>query len=375
MSDPNTLYTHRLARLRAITQERGADAVALVPGANMVYFTGLHYHLSERPTIALVLSGGGTVFIVPQLESAHLQAVQDALDVRHAFAWTDADGYVGAFQGAAVDLGLRGGVLGVDDMTMRVFEWLAFSAHAPGLHVASMGQDLLGLRAVKTPDEIAYMRRAVQLSEKSLEETLVQVRPGMTERHVADLLKSRLSANGSEGEAFGTMVLAGANSGNPHSTVGDNLIGADDFLLFDFGGTVHGYPADITRTFCLGTPTGEMTAMHNAVLRANEAARLAVRPGVTSGDVDRAARAEIEAAGYGEYFIHRTGHGLGLEVHELPNITPGGELELAAGMVFTIEPGVYIAGLGGVRIEDNIVVTEDGAESLTTFPRRLRLSE
>lgn len=366
-------YLARQARARQVAGERGADAVAIVPGANMVYFTGLHFHLSERPTIALILSGGGLAFIIPALEMPKLQPHLDALDVREVFAWEDADGYAGAFEDAAETLGLRGGVLGVDDMTMRVFEWLAFSAHAPGLHVAGMGQDLLSLRAVKTTDEIDRLRRAVVLSETALEETLAQVTPGMTERAIASILNRRLEANGAHGRAFESLVLVGENSGNPHGDVGDNTLEEDDFLLIDFGGTLDGYPADITRTFCLGAPTDEMTAIYNAVLRANEAARLAVRPGATAGEIDRAARDVIEGAGYGEYFIHRTGHGLGLEVHELPNIAAGDDTVLAPGMVFTIEPGIYKPGLGGVRIEDNIVVTEGGGESLTSFPRRLQV--
>lgn len=366
-------YLARQARLREVAAARGAEAVAIVPGANMVYFTGLHFHLSERPTIAIVLGGGGMAFIIPELEMPKLRPHMDALDVREVFAWNDADGYAGAFESAAEKLALRGGVLGVDDMTMRVFEWLAFSANAPGLHVAGMGGDLLRLRAVKTDAEIDLLRRAVQLSEQALEATLAQVTPGMTERAIASILNRELEAHGAHGRSFESLVLVGKNSGNPHGNVGDNVLEADDFLLFDFGGTLDGYPADITRTFCLGTPTDEMSAIYDAVLRANEAARRAVRPGVTAGEVDKAARDVIDAAGYSAYFIHRTGHGLGLEVHELPNIVAGDDTELAPGMVFTIEPGIYKADVGGVRIEDNIVVTANGGESLTTFPRQLTI--
>ncbi|MEM6528881.1 MAG: M24 family metallopeptidase, partial [Chloroflexota bacterium] len=320
-----------------------------------------------------ILSGGGMAFILPELEYTKLQPRMEELDVRELFLWSDTDGYEGAFEQAAEKLALRGGVLGVDDMTMRVFEWLAFSAHAPGLHVAGMGQDLLNLRAIKTAPEVDAMRRAIKLSETALEETLAQIKPGMTEREIQQMLMARLQANGSHSNAFSPIVLTGPNSGNPHGDVGDNTLEEGQFLLFDFGGTIDGYPADITRTFCLGTPTDEMTAIYNAVLRANEAARLAVKPGVTTGDIDRAAREVIEDAGYGDLFIHRTGHGLGLEVHEMPQVAAGVDTELQPGMVFTIEPGIYKADLGGVRIEDNIVVTEDGSESLTSFPRRLTI--
>lgn len=370
---PQIDYLARQERLRTIARERNMDAVALVPGANMVYFTGLHYHLSERPTIALILSGGGTAFIVPKLEHSKLQAHADHLDLREVFTWSDETGYTGAFATAAEALALRGAVLGVDDLTMRVFEWMAFSENAPGMHVAASGQDLLNLRAIKTADEIALMRQAVQLSEAALADTLAQIAPGMTERAIAALLTERLQAHGSAGNAFGPIVLTGEKSALPHGNPGDRKLQAGEFLLFDFGGIVDGYPADITRTFVIGEPTDEMTTIYNTVLLANEAAHLAVRPGVTCGEIDKAARDVIEAAGYGEYFFHRTGHGLGLEVHELPQIAANVDIPLAPGMVFTIEPGIYIAGLGGVRIEDNIVVTDNGSDSLTRFPRRMTI--
>lgn len=365
-------YLARIERLRTLARERQVDAVALVPGANMVYFTGLHYHLSERPTIALVLSGGGMAFLLPELEYTKLADKLDTLDVRHVIRWSDADGYTDAFHTLGETLGLRGAVLGVDDMTMRVFEWLAFTAHIPALHVAAFGQDLLNIRAIKTDAEVDLMRKAIQLSETALEETLAQVKVGMTERDIATILTDRLRVNGSEGHAFGPIVLSGEKSALPHGNAGERVLQDGDFLLFDFGGTMGGYPADITRTFIYGTPTDEQKRMFDAVYNANKAAREAVRPGVTSAEIDQIARDVITQAGYGEYFTHRTGHGLGLEVHELPNISPNNDTVLAAGMVFTIEPGVYLPNVGGVRIEDNILVTEDGGESLTTFARELR---
>jgi Xaa-Pro dipeptidase len=168
-------------------------------------------------------------------------------------------------------------------------------------------------------------------------------------------------------------VLIGANSALPHGTTGEHTLQDGDFLLFDFGGTLNGYPADITRTFIYGTGNAQQAAMHDAVLRANAAGRAAIRPGISAGEVDAITRQVIVEAGFGEYFTHRTGHGLGLEVHELPNIAPNDSMILQAGMVFTIEPGVYLPALGGVRIEDNMVVTETGSESLTTFPREATL--
>ena len=343
-STPN--YAERQEKLRGI---RGVDAVALVPGANMVYFTGLHFHLSERPIIALFTPDGGVAVIMPELELPQLDARPDLAARR--FVWTDEAGFEGAFEEAVAGLGLRGRTLGVDGMTMRVSEWLAFERADETLRVKPLERDLIAIRAKKTAGEVDAMRRAVRLSERALERVLSAVEPGMTERAIAARLTEALRAEGSEGEAFGSLVQTGPNSALPHGGVSDRALQEGEFLLLDFGGTVQGYPADITRTFCLGAPSEEMKKIHDAVLRANRAAVSAAGPGVPMGEVDRAARRVIEDAGYGPRFIHRTGHGLGLEVHEpIPQIAAGVADLLEPGMVFTIEPGVYVPGLGGVRM-------------------------
>ena len=364
-------YAERQEKLRGI---RGVDVVALVPGANMVYFTGLHFHLSERPIIALFTPNftpdGGVAVVVPELELPQLDARPDL--AARAFVWTDEAGFEGAFKEAVAGLGLRGRTLGVDGMTMRVSEWLAFKRVDETLRVKPLERDLIAIRARKTAGELDAMRRAVRLSEKALETVLSRIEPGMTERAIAAQLTEALRAEGSEGEAFGSLVQTGPNSALPHGGVSDRALQEGEFLLLDFGGTVEGYPADITRTFCLGEPSEEMRRIHDAVLRANRAAVKAAGPGVPMGEVDRAARRVIEDAGYGSRFIHRTGHGLGLEVHEpIPQIAAGVADLLEPGMVFTIEPGVYVPGLGGARIEDDVVVTEAGVEVLTGFTREL----
>lgn len=360
-------YKARQARLRQIA---GVDAIAIIPGPNLRYFTGLDMHVSERPIIALFTPDGQLSLIVPELEVPQLQARPD-LEAR-AFMWTDVDGYMGAVQQAVADLGLIGGTLGVDGFAMRVSEWLAFQSVDSSLQVKAVEHDLVGIRARKMPDEIDLMRQAIKISEKALDTLLDWVQPGMTERQIAARLSDELSVQGSQGNSFGPLVQSGPNSAIPHGTTGDRALGADDFLLIDYGGLIEGYPADITRTFCLGQPTDEMQKMYDVVLSANQAATAVAGPGVAMGAVDKAARDVIEAAGYGQYFIHRTGHGLGLDIHEsIPQIAAGVEDVLEPGMTFTIEPGVYVPGLGGVRVEDNIVVTDGGVEVLTSFPRML----
>lgn len=360
-----TIYESRREKLLAAVD---VDVVALVPGANFRYFTGLRGHISERPTIAFA-THLGYAFLVPALELANYGEYESAGSV--IVSWSDADGYREAFAEIVQRLGLHADTrLGVDGQTMRVFEWLAFEqAGVDMAAVADVGRALLNLRAIKTAEELDAMREAIRISEEALARTLEQIQPGMTELQITKILSDNMSDLGSEGHAFGPIVLTGENTYLPHGIPGERQYQPDDFLLIDFGAIKHGYPADITRTFCTGTPSEEMRKIHAIVLQANEAARALAKPGAISHEVDRAARQVIEDAGYGEYFRHRTGHGLGLEVHEQPDIAPNNETVLQEGMVFTIEPGIYLPGVGGVRIEDNVVITADGSESLTSYPR------
>jgi Xaa-Pro dipeptidase len=186
---------------------------------------------------------------------------------------------------------------------------------------------------------------------------------------MASVLKLSLLAAGAENVSFDPIVSGGPNSANPHASPTDRPVRVGEFLLFDWGVYVDGYASDITRTFPVGEMESEMRRIYDLVQEANAAGRAAVKPGATCGEVDAAARRVIELGGYGEYFTHRTGHGLGLQVHEAPFIVAGNERVLEPGMTFTIEPGIYLPGRGGVRIEDDVVVTEEGGESLSTFSR------
>lgn len=359
-------FAQRQDKLNSI---QGVDAIAIVPGANMVYFTGLEFHLSERPAIAL-FSDSGMAMITPALEVTKVTNRTD-LDAR-IFSWSDTDGFAGAFKEAARALKLDSATLGVDGATMRVFEFLALQ-DAGCSTMRDVGQDLLRIRSIKSAEEINAMREAVQLSERALHRLTREIEPGMTERAIATRLNALMQEEGSQGVAFYPLVQTGPNSALPHGMITDRTLKTDEYLLIDFGGMMRDYPADITRTFCYGTPSDEMRRIYDTVLAANQAATAIAAPGVRCGDVDKAARDVIEAAGYGEYFTHRTGHGLGLEGHELPQIAAGVETPLKTGMVFTIEPGIYIPDLGGVRIEDNVAVTENGVDVLTSYPRELNL--
>ena len=359
-------------RRRSLAARTPADAYAFVPGPNLHYFTGLDFNLSERPTVAIYRPDHDDLaIVVPALEVTALDHQSD--DAWHRFIWNDKDGYAGAFADAFGALGLGGKTIGLDDLIMRVFEWLAFETADASIRPLGAGRDMLSVRARKTPHEIAAIRRAIEITEGALSDLLEQAEPGQTEASMVEVLTASLKQRGADGLAFDTIVLTGPNSALPHGHPGERTLGADELLLVDFGGTFDGYPADITRTVCLGTPSADMQRIHDVVRQANAAARAIAGPGVTCGAVDGAARKVIADAGFGEYFPHRTGHGLGLEIHELPQIAEGVDDGLEPGMVFTIEPGIDLTGKGGVRIEDDMLVTEDGTESMTSFPRGIAL--
>jgi Xaa-Pro dipeptidase len=224
---------------------------------------------------------------------------------------------------------------------------------------------------IKDETELAHMRQAVRITEAALQATAEQVRPGQTELEIQNILHIEMLRAGAQGTAFGSIVLSGPRTALPHSSASERPLQPGDLLLFDCGATYRGYMGDITRTFAVGDLDPELTAIYEVVKKANVAARQYAGPGQEAQAVDRVARQVIEEAGYGQYFIHRTGHGLGLEVHEPPYIVGGNDTVLQPGMTFTIEPGIYLPGKGGVRIEDDVVITAEGCQSLTTFSRDL----
>jgi Xaa-Pro dipeptidase len=362
-------YAARQAKLAQLE----CDVLVLVPGASLKYFTGLDLHLSERP-ILVFFGDFGTAAIVPELEQSRFEARTD-LAIR-CFPWRDEQGYVSAFQAAVHDLGLTISTcrLGVDGMTMRVTEYLELQKVARKLTIQPVERGLIAIRARKDATEIADLKQSIAISERALHAVFANLSSGMTERDIARALADALNANGSKQLSFAPLVQLGENSAFPHGTISDRALKKDDIVLIDFGGCYQDYPADITRTVCFGKPLKEFEAMFAAVLEANLAALDASGPGVPMQDVDRAARSVIEAAGYGDYFSHRTGHGLGLDVHEpIPQLAEGVTDTLEPGMVFTVEPGVYIPGLGGVRLEDDVCITETGVEVLTHFPKQWQL--
>ena len=356
---------------RLLENASGVDCIALVPGPNMVYLTDLHFHLSERPVIAFFPASGRPALLVPTLEAIKTEHTPHPMDWQ-LFAYTDEDGPDAACARACAAIELSGKQLAVERLTMRVLEMDMVQRDAPGVQIVEAEPLLAKLRMTKDPDELAHMRRAAAIAEEALALTLKAVRPGMTEQEIAADLAINLLRSGSGVLPFAPIVQSGPSSASPHAGPSSRRLEQGDLLLIDFGGTSGGYASDITRTFALGELDPELAQVHEIVQAANAAGRAAAGPGVPCQEVDRAARRVIEEAGYGAYFIHRTGHGLGLQGHEPPYIVEGNERRLQVGMTFTVEPGIYLPGRGGVRVEDDVVITEDGCESLTSFERELR---
>lgn len=361
------MTTDRLARLQAAMASYQFAAVAVVPGANLQYLAGLGIHMNERLAVAFFPTSGEPAMVLPALEAPRAQA-QARMPIRF-YTWADDEGPDAALLRCTSDLALSGARIGVEYTTMRVLELRGIEQSAQ-IQAADATPLLASLRMVKDAEELATMRAAVRIVEESLQNAIAQVRVGMTERELGTIWDQGMRAAGGE-PSFTTIVASGPNGANPHHSNTDRAFQPGDLIIMDGGTLYNGYQSDITRTIALGEPSSEARTIYDLVLAANSAGRAASRPGASGEQIDQAARHEIEKGGYGPQFLHRTGHGLGMEGHEPPYIVAGNREPLQPGATFTIEPGIYLAGSMGVRIEDDVVITADGAESLTTFRRDL----
>ena len=362
------MHTHRLQQLQNEIVAQGLDGVVLMPGPNMIYISGMHTHVSERPVLLFVPADDDPAIIIPTLEA--MKAENAGIPYQRIFAWGDEEGYTEAFQSACAQLELSDYLLGVECRQMRVLEHDLLKRYAPGVNITHADHVMSALRLTKDKNELSAMSRAVQVAETAMHNLLPKIGIGQTEKEISAMLSQEMMNAGADSIAF-IIVQSGANTASPHAVPTDRPIQAGDFLLIDWGAIVDDYPSDITRTFAVGQITPEMHKIYQTVKLANEQGKQAAKPNATGQDVDRATRAVINQAGYGDYFIHRTGHGLGLEVHEPPFMMEGYTEALQPDTVFTVEPGIYIPNKGGVRIEDDVVITASGYHSLTSFPRDL----
>ena len=365
------MFKSRLSKLSDALKTSNLDALALNPCPSLVYLTGLQFHLMERPTVAFFTSDRVPVLVLPELEMLKVRTLP--FEVKTFPYGENPDEWDSVFTEAGRWLELEGKNIGIEPLAMRVMEFRKVKLITGDAKCPDAGNMVGSLRVYKGEEEISSMRKAVMVAQEALEATLPIIKIGMREHEIASELVVQLLRHGSQPEMpFAPIVSSGPNGANPHAVPSDRKLQPGDMLVVDWGARVDDYISDLTRTFAIGEVDSEYRNIHQIVLEANAAGRAAAKPGVPCANVDIAARAVIEKSGYGQYFTHRTGHGIGLEPHEDPYLRGDNLQLLEPGMTFTVEPGIYLPGRNGVRIEDNVVITETGADCLSNLPRELQ---
>lgn len=334
--------------------------------ANMLYFAGIPIQSFERFAGLMVPAAGDPVLILPALEEEKAKERSSVEDVR---SYTDEQGPTKPLKSTLMELSLNRGSVGVE--SSLPFGFLSqISRAVPQTAIVDATEAVMELRLTKDTDELAAMKKAGRIVETGILAGIGAIKVGATELEIGFEIERRIRELGGEKVPFNA-VLAGKNAALPHGDSSETRVQRGDCVLMDVSATYKGYYADLTRTVFVGEVSIEHRKVYDTVLEAQFAAISAVKPGLVAGALDKKARRVIANAGYGKYFIHRTGHGLGLDVHEEPSITSSSPLVLKLGMTFTVEPGIYLAGKLGVRIEDDLVVTEDGVETIGKCDKEL----
>ncbi|MDJ1155457.1 Xaa-Pro peptidase family protein [Macrococcus caseolyticus] len=350
-----------LEKLTAYMTEQNITHAFITTPENINYFSGFLSDPHERLT-ALYVTQHKASLIVPAME------VNDAINASNlnTVGYSDTED---AFQVAKRQLEIPDGVvMFIEEEHVTVKREKAIQLHFKPSALQSIDQIIKDMRNIKSEDEIALLKQAARYADQAVETGVAALKIGITEAEVVQIIESEMKRiEGISDMSFSTMVLFGDHAASPHGTPGGRTLNEDEYVLFDLGVIYKGYCSDITRTVAFGTPPQLHQDIHSIVTEANKRAIALVKPGVSIKDIDAAARDYIISKGYGDYFPHRLGHGLGISVHEFPDISSSNENTLQAGMVFTIEPGIYYPETVGVRIEDDILVTEDGYEVLTSY--------
>ena len=369
-----TEMERRTGILRQAMAAGRVDLAAIAPTDNMRYLAGYVSHPDERLCLLLVSAQPPcedrglprAVVVVPRLNAGEWEARANL----PLFTWADDEGPGGALKAALSGLGLTSVARLVVDGEMRADFLLPLMEMSAATETVPLAALNAPLRLCKSPEEVEALQKAAAQADRAMQAAVDACRPGVTEAQVAWAVEEAFRRDGAETVCF-TLIGSGPNGAAPHHHSGARVLQRGDAIVIDIGASLDHYKSDITRMVFLGEPPAEFVKAYDAVLQANERSRAAVAPGVHACEVDRAARDVLEAAGYGPNFIHRTGHGLGLSIHEPPWIMAGNEQPLEAGMVFSVEPGVYLPGKFGIRIEDIVVVTESGSRNMTGFDHRL----
>jgi Xaa-Pro dipeptidase len=362
-----SIYEARLSRIRDWMKENNVAVTLVTSPPNVLYLTGFDCHPHERFMALCLQATGESTLFVPTLEKT--AAEQSGFD--HIVTVSDTDNPMDKLR--EVVGSTHTGKLSIEKQHMTVARFEQLQTVFGNIETVAAEELLLGMRLRKDAAEVAIIKKAAAIADRLVEVAVSAVEVGKVESELVTLIESTAKELGAEGMSFSTIVLAGEKSALPHGSPGNRKIAEGDFVLFDLGVVYEGYCSDITRTVVVGEPTEQQRAIYDAVLAANLAGIAATKPGQPAKHVDQAARNAITERGFGEYFTHRVGHGLGIEVHEFPSMHGQNEQEMVEGMVFTIEPGVYLPEVGGVRIEDDVLVTADGVEVLTHYPKELQV--
>lgn len=356
----------RLTLLQNRMATEGVDLVALGPGPHMQWLLGFHPHADERPCLICV-SQSSAAFLMPALNSEGSRGHTDLT----FHEWSDAEGPKAAFVGLLEDLGVNHAAKIVLDETMRADFAALVQDALPNAerHFTSATIGLLRMR--KDAQEYAALKDNARTADAAMQAGWAAMGAGMTELQVAEVIREKFSDLGAK--PLFSIVGAGDNGAFPHHQTGDTVLQAGDAVVMDIGGGMDGYSSDMTRMAVIGKAPDGYAEIHTIVEAAVQAAMSAARPGVAAHVVDDAARGVIADAGYGDYFVHRTGHGMGVEIHEQPYLTSASETILETGMVFSIEPGIYLPGRFGIRLEDIVILREDGPEIFSELPRDLKV--
>jgi len=349
--------------------KRGLDALFLAPGANMYYLSGFLEEASERLLTLIVPQTGEPFFIVPEL---YEEQVRSSSWVENLVSWKDSRDPKAALSAAMKQTPNRYQAIGVDSRMWSRF-LLMLLAVAPDARFEDAASVMNDLRIRKAPEEVELLERSAEIADAAFSEMLKECREGIREKEVATEIVHQLRRLGADGIAFEPVASSGPNAALPHYRSGDRKLQRGDLVVLDFGCLYRGYNSDITRTVAIGSSDDEKKKVHSIVRSAQEEACQRAAEGMEAQSLDGVAREIIEDAGYGRFFIHRTGHGIGLEIHEEPYIVAGNSVKLAEGMAFSVEPGIYVPGQYGVRIEDIVTMEAGKARRLNKCTRELMI--
>lgn len=364
-----TIYEARRSLLKEHLTKNNIGAAMITSPANVYYYTGFNSDPHERfMSLFIDMQANETNLFVPALDKD--AALQES-DIPTIIPISDEQV---PFEVVRESVGELSKTVGIEAKALSYFQYNTLLEFFPGVQVADIQPFITKQRMRKSKEEIEKLRTAIEIIEKVLKEGIKKVKIGMSESEFTGELEFLMRKFGADGPSFSTIVLTGEKAALPHGSPGERKIQKGDYLLIDFGVIKDGYCSDITRTFIIGEASEKQKEIYDIVLRSNEAGINAIQAGVPVKTFDIEARNVINNSGFGEYFNNRVGHGLGIEVHEEPSIHENNEQIAEAGLVFTIEPGIYIPDVGGVRIEDIVYINEDGnAEVLSSFPKQLQI--